>query len=432
MQKKSFVHEIGGSKKDLLIIFSLALILHSLFLLRPYETGDSYEYRTYASNIIKYNRFSYSENPPIVSSTFRTPVYPVFIAMVYSAFGMKDIFVYLAQVIISALTCLVMYFIAVNLFDRRIAFLAGIVITLHPFLGWFVSTLLTETLFTFLLSVTVLFILRAIKLNKIRLFFLSGILLGVTTLCKPTTLFLFIFVASALLFIFNKKDLAIKYIAILFIGFTVSLLPWTLRNYIVTKRFIPITTEGPANLYIATLDSGIFDDVKQNNFYAGGQRDTLFKRHLLNVHNDQALRQVSKEMWEKAIIKIKNNPLAFIFKRVKYQFYLWAGSNYMIETTWPEAISRRAYGIIIAKFIITVFLHIFPISMYLFAGWLLKSDWRKYLLVYLIPIYFAILHFPIHIEMRYSMPAYPYILIFCVYAILDLAARTKSKITGNN
>ncbi len=405
-------------KKDLLIIFFIALIFRLLFLLHPYETGDSCEYRLYALNMIKYHTFSYSREPPIIPSTHRTPVYPLFIAIIYSIFGVKDIFIYVIQALISTVTCLIIYFIALELFHKRIiAFLSGVAVALYPFLSWFVSTVMVETLFAFLLAATLLFIIWGVKTNSWKLFLTGGVLLGLTTLCKPTTQFLLLFIIFSLWFIYSNKELFFRNSLIFFVGFIICILPWTIRNFAITKQIIPITSQGLDNFYLATLDTSVFDDVAQNNFWIGGQRDALLKGYLSTVHNDSKNREVKKEMLGKAILNIKKNPLAFIARRLKCEFFLWAGSNYMIETTWSEAIRKHAYGIIIGKFIITIFLHIFPISMYLFAGWLLRNDWRKYLLVYSIPVYFAILHFPIHIEMRYSMPAYPYILIFCIYAL---------------
>ncbi len=69
-------------KKDLLIIFSVALLIRLLLLLHPYETGDSKEYRILASNLIKYSSFTYSSQPPISPTTHRTPIFPGFIYVV--------------------------------------------------------------------------------------------------------------------------------------------------------------------------------------------------------------------------------------------------------------------------------------------------------------------------------------------------------------
>lgn len=404
-------------KKDLLIIFSVALLIRALFLFHPYETGDSKEYRTLASNLIKYSSFTYSSQLPISPTTHRTPVFPGFIALIYLVFGMNDKFIYAAQAVISAISCLVVYFIALDLFSRKVAFWSAMAVALHPFMSWFVNTSMPETLFAFLLLVAIFSLSRAVKLNNNWLFLLGGILLGISALCRPTTKFMFLWVIFILLLIYRNKKVFLKYSMIFLVGFFLSVLPWCIRHYIVSKQVIFITSQGPDNLYLASLPGNVFDDVTQYDFSVGGSRDPLIMKAMLSEANDSELRQVKKDMWKKIIANISANPLAYIGNRIKCEFFLWVGSNYIISMNFSEALSRRLYGVLILKSFVVIFLHILPICMYFFAGWLLRKGWRKYLLVYSVPVYFAILHFPIHIEMRYSMPAYPYILIFCIYAI---------------
>jgi len=418
--------------KKILLIFLLAFFIRSLFLLNPFETADSDEYKLYATNLLRYHTFSSSKNPPILPSTFRTPIYPMFVTSIYFLFGTKDIFVYLFQVIIGSLTCIVLYFLTLDLFhNRKIATLTGLLCAMHPFLYFLTSSLMTETLFTFLLSVTILMLVKTNIYKSIKMCFCSGVFLGITTLCRPTTQFLPLFVLLIMVFILMNKKLFVRYSLIFILGFILSILPWVARNYIVTNEFIPISGGRGVNLYLATLNSEIYHDVKNFDAHDAANKDELYKRYIDNW-NTPGVIEIEREMWKKAIARIKKRPFEFMLKRLKIQPFLWVGSSYLINLNWSEVFKKDNYIIFFMKLFILLFFHILPILMYLFGGWLIRKKWKKYILVYFIPIYFALVYFPIHTEMRYSIPAYPYVLLFSSYVIYYFYKKFTRKISNGN
>ncbi|MBI4981625.1 MAG: glycosyltransferase family 39 protein [Candidatus Omnitrophica bacterium] len=408
-----------GTGKSLFIIFIAALVVRLLFLLSPVETGDSDEYRTYGENLVNYHIFSFSENNPKVPSTFRTPVYPFFIAVFYWLFGINDMPVFIVQCIISALTCLLVYFIALDLFDKRIAFGSGLICALHPFLSWTATTLMTETLFTFIFTGAVLLFVKAFRYQRALLFFIGGILLGAATLTKPTSQFFFVYVLVFLLLL-NPRKVFLKNAFVFLLGFVILLIPWGIRNYRVTGEFIPISSGGKGvNLYLATVNENVYDDVKQQECHITAQKDPLYAEYLMGLSSGRVI-YVEKKMWRAALVNIKNNPVSYILRRLRNHPFLWIGSSYLVRLSNSSLFKIGSFGLLILKFVIIFFLHLLPIVVFLLTGLFLRSQWKRFAFVYFVPFYFSFVHLPIHIETRYSIPAFPFILIFCFFGLCQI------------
>lgn len=93
-----------------------------------------------------------------------------------------------------------------------------------------------------------------------------GIILGILALVKPYML-IYPAVILAMQFLFKGKisKVLINNFCIITLSMIVIILPWTIRNYIVFDKFIPVSTNGGYNLYV------------NNNPYANGGWQDPFK-----------------------------------------------------------------------------------------------------------------------------------------------------------
>jgi 4-amino-4-deoxy-L-arabinose transferase-like glycosyltransferase len=143
----------------------LAWILIAGFLLRlilliassstELQIGDERQYVQLAANLVHGEGFALQPGRP---TSMRPPLYPLFIAGIWSLVGHESLqAVRGAQVVLSLLITVGVYVLALRLFDRRTALIASAIICFYPSFLFSGVLLLTEVLFTLLL---VLFVLQ--------------------------------------------------------------------------------------------------------------------------------------------------------------------------------------------------------------------------------------------------------------------------------
>ena len=181
-------------------------------------------------------------------SSWRAPAYPVFLAIIYKVFGHNYFIVRVIQAIMSALLCVLIFYIGAIAFSRKVGILSAAILAIYipNILGWEYTgpnLLLTENLATLLLAVLTLLTVK----HRSNIF--SGILIGAIVLTKPFFSFLPIFFFLVILhkerYLFKS---AMKKILPVVAGIMIIILPWTVRNYFVHKAFVPITTQGGEGL----------------------------------------------------------------------------------------------------------------------------------------------------------------------------------------
>src|SRR3989344_1031358 len=70
----------------LVLEFLVAGIILTRFGFNFYQGGDSPGYMTIAKNFVEHSVFSFNNVPPYAPTNFRTPGYPLFLALIYFIF----------------------------------------------------------------------------------------------------------------------------------------------------------------------------------------------------------------------------------------------------------------------------------------------------------------------------------------------------------
>ncbi len=238
------LNAIGTSiRKDksvrwLLIILLIAVTLRLLVLggiwpdrqkiLQP----DSGGYDRLGFNLAKHHTFSGSERAPFEPDVSRTPGYPLFLAIAYIIFGHAQFIVILVQELLGVITVYVTYRIGRVLFNRNVGLIAAGFMAVDVGQILYANQLLTETLFTLLLSLSMYYLITSLKENRTREGILAGIFLGLATLCRPVTFYLpaFLILIFALCHRTDWLSSLRRYL-ITIICFVAMLSPWLGRNY---------------------------------------------------------------------------------------------------------------------------------------------------------------------------------------------------------
>ena len=450
-----------NNNRGIITILILGLVLRLFFFAvsQPWEEsvlktkiliGDAKGYNRLANELIETGSLKSSSY-----SQFRTPGYPFFISIIYSIFGNKPWVVLLIQNFINAISLLGIFYLSRIFFNDNISYLSTILYTFDPLTIFYSNTLLTETLFSFILVYSIYSLFMGLKKERLKYFMISGILLGVCTLIRPITLY-FPFVMFAIIFIYQKTRRSFRYYAIIVFTllFTVTIIPWMIRNYI-NYGYLNLTSFKGYNLlyynatateYYKTGES--FRQIRKSftqkaKKYGAHGKDPSFKNS--EIYNIIA-KEYLLENW-KIYLPLHLRGMLVVFLDpgiVRICEYLGIKSKkfYVKYNVEYKNISGMIIGFFKLKPIFEILLSI-PVFIYLsitylgFAiGWIELIFKRKF--IYTISVITIIFYFTllpgIIGQARYRIPIVPFYIIISAYGLLKILEKWNIKLsrTENN
>lgn len=188
--------------------------------------------------------------------------YPVglsgFLGLLYKVFGSGNVVAPVVNAVLGALTVLVVHRLARHYLSESRARIAAAIAALHPGLIAYSAVVMTEPLAAFLLTSAAL--VAALFGPRWLGAVLSGLVLGLATLVRPSTL-----LAAPLLALMGPRPWwrALARAALASLLALVVVAPWTLRNCRVMDGCALVSTNGGWNLAIGAIsDSGRFDTLR--------------------------------------------------------------------------------------------------------------------------------------------------------------------------
>ncbi len=242
-------------------VFILAWIVRFVFnitVARNYtSTHDAYFYQLIARNLLTAHCFCIFPPVPTVD---RPPLWPATIAAIYGIFGPNEYFVRIFLCFVGAGSCVLIYLCAREIFNEAIGILAGIIAAIYPQLYLYDGWLDAESLYIFLLLAFAYSLLRLQRTGKWSWVIWSGVLLGLLSLERPNgVVVLGLFVVWMLLLLWKMLEtrrLKVRRMLLALLIAIVLIAPWTLRNYLLTRTFIPVTT-GEGTILIGSYNDAI-------------------------------------------------------------------------------------------------------------------------------------------------------------------------------
>jgi hypothetical protein len=190
-------------------------------------------------------------SPFRVHFIFYPPLYPYFVAILHRAFSSLSAVLW-AQAALGALLVPVVERVGRLAFSPRVGLLAAAAVAFYPDFVWFSAHFWSETLFVVLLWAAIERVLRSDAAGTTGAAAAGGVLWGLATLTRELTLYLAPF---ALLWLLRgevrrlRGSPAVRRAGAFALGLVLTLLPWTVRNAIVFRAFIPVSTMGASNLW---------------------------------------------------------------------------------------------------------------------------------------------------------------------------------------
>ncbi|HEY8231826.1 MAG TPA: glycosyltransferase family 39 protein [Vicinamibacteria bacterium] len=189
---------------------------------------------------------------------FYPPLYPYFIAVVWRLSGSLQAVLWV-QAAIGALVAPAVARVGARAFGTRVGLGAGVLAAVYPELVWFATRFWSETLFVVLLWWAIERTLAADSDGSPRTAATAGLLWALATLTRELALYL---VPLAALYLWRPRGAASGWRdwlrpsrarwaapAALVLTTVLAIAPWTIRNALVFRAFIPVSTMGGLNLW---------------------------------------------------------------------------------------------------------------------------------------------------------------------------------------
>ena len=186
------------------------------------------------------------------------PVLPTFLAIVYRVFGHDYRAARICQALLGGVLVLAMFWLADMFFGRKTAYLTALGTALYPPFIYLSGVLYAEHIYLLLIAITLCSLARWQQSRRRPWLVVAGILMGLTALCRPVFLAFFP-IAAAYVWWRAPSDAKLHCSLSVCVVAVATISPWTLRNAVVFKQFVPISTGSGLHLWRGNNDLSLGD-----------------------------------------------------------------------------------------------------------------------------------------------------------------------------
>jgi hypothetical protein len=327
---------------------------------------------------------------------FHPPLYPYFLALPLWLTGSLQAAKWL-QVAVSVLLVPAVGRVGMSAFGARVGLLAAALAAFYPELVWFAAHFWVETLFLTLAWWGFERLLAADAGARTGPALAAGALWGLAVLARETLLY---FVPLAALWLCWRRPAGGgRRAAALVLACALVVAPWTWRNWIAFRAFVPVSTAGGLNLFQGNAPLSrqeVYDE-----YYA-------VRGYLPQYHH--ALRRGLESIRDR-------QPTWLLEKLVEQMPMFWEA-----ESMAAIHVKRGAYGpvpvpwaVAIALLMVIPYLGLLPPFVAGVAG--ARYDRPRALLVAFL-VYYNLIHVVTHGFNRYRLPVMPVVFLFASWAVL--------------
>jgi hypothetical protein len=355
---------------------------------------------------------------------------PLFVGLVYLCLKFSanpPLMFALAQALLSSVTCLAIYWLAVELSRKRtVALLAALGVACYPVLILMVTVPASLTLHLAVLSWALAFTAPLARRSSVGYALAAGVLWGVMGLGRPAML---AFLPCILLWLTLNRDASRRWLRdgiVMIAAAALIVVPWTIRNAAVLGRFVPVATNG-----------GFVFWNGNNPFTTGSGHD---------VYTDKASQFLGRPVDAKlpAVMQWQPYPLPSDIQRQVEALpeteldrrLLQAGLDYMRQEprAWVALLGRKlvafwwfrenlgaAYEGSWTRYYRPLYVLTLGLTV---AGLALSlGQWRRYSLLYLFFGLTAVTYIAFEVLTRFRWEIEPFFLVFAALAVATLASR---------
>jgi 4-amino-4-deoxy-L-arabinose transferase-like glycosyltransferase len=407
----------------LVIVLAGALVRLALwgwFWNVPPHIWDEKDYNVLAINLVRHGEFSFTPGEP---TSIRPPLYPAVVAGVYSLFGVENYqAVRLLQVALSLLNVVLLYKLGSEVMSRRVGlWLAGFYCFYPSMLG-FNNLLLTEVLFTLLLSAACYAVVLFYRRNAVLYLGLAGLLLGLAALTRSIVWLSPPLLAGYVLLTwkagFGRRLLAA---GALLLAFGVTIAPWAVRNTRLQKTFLTIDCMGGRNFMMGNY---LYTPLYRSWDAVALEDEQSWVHEIASAHPaaEQITQgQIDKIAMGKAIQFIREHPALTLQRDTVKFFDFWglerelvAGSAQGFFGPVPRPVTLALSVVIFGGYAALLALGVF--GMFLAP----PGDRRIHWFFLLVILFICGMHTLVFGHSRYHLPLMPLVLLYAASAVVNV------------
>jgi 4-amino-4-deoxy-L-arabinose transferase-like glycosyltransferase len=413
----------------LVVAAVVRLLLWGWFHGLPIRIVDEKDYNGIALNLVRHGEYALE---PGIPTSLRPPLYPALVAGIYILCGEENFqAVRLVQVILSLITLLLLYGLGIEIASRQLGlWLAGLY-AFYPTLLGFNNLLLTEVMFTLLLTAACYTLVRAYHRDQVSWLAGTGLLLGLGALTR-SILWLFPVVLAPWLLLTWKGSFArrLAAIAILIVPFVAPIAPWAHRCSRLEKTFIPIDVMSGRNLMLGNYQyTPLYRS--WDAIALKGEKEWIAEVLATSTLEERGTQgRLDKLAMKRGLKFMRENP-GLTFQRDVVKFFdfwglereLVAGAGAGFFGSIPRVAIVILAGLITVSYLLVLFLGIFGLFL------APPEDWRIHGFFVLLMAFICGIHTLVFAHSRYHLPLIPILLVYTARAIIErraIWARRKS------
>jgi len=276
--------------------------------------------------------------------------------------------------------------------------------------------------------------------NKLFGYLIIGLILGALTMIRPS--FSLIVFPIIIGLTFERKfyvSLAHFWQTLLIaifilIGFSVFLSPWLIRNQLLSHQLL-LGSGGSESIYWSVRQY----KGTTNYDFTNGQWETVYspKKEEIAAKVDDKIEQLQNSTLEE-----KKSPNPITKELMKAEMWENALGEELKQLTLGEVLANipnrvfHLWGMIPPDYHFTSFtincripkLQVWIMSLLSISGLILKKrDLLKDWTLWILPLYITFVHLIFHVEARYSVPAYPFMLIYSAVGLIGIFSLIKER-----
>ncbi len=409
------------NKKDIIavfLIFALALFARAAYL-KDYRTTEAYPVLTYSDS---YSYFLWGKDIAGMdvlggSAFMKWPLYAYFVGFLFRIFGIHATMVYALQFVLGVINCILVYFIAKIIFNRRVALLAGLLCAWYALFVFYDGLLMYTSLSLFLNSLFFLLMLYIQRHPTKSSLFLAGILLGVCAITQGSIIIFGLLAVAWILWQNRQIFKGLFYGLLCFMaGLSIIIGAVTIRNYLVEKDIVLIAGNTGINFYLGNNPeaNGLFHTP---SFITPNQEDMFRDAKLIakiSAGRDLKTSEVSRFWFNKSLDFIKHNPRKYAALMLKKIGYLYSPREPMHDVEFEQVFDKAK----IFRFMLTSLSLIMPFC--LLGLFLNLKDFKKTSLLYFLLITQSLAIVLFFVTSRYRQVIVPFLIIFASSAVIYL------------
>lgn len=352
------------------------------------------------------------DNPP-PGTAFVAPGYPVLLAAVYALAPISDVYlaVYIVQAVIGALGCLFTFYLARRVFRSTfVGWLALIASAVSYFLVSAVVRIEPAVLAGTLVTASVLTIVGAADTASFWRHLVAGIVAGLTVLVVPAYLIVLPFAYLWTLAYgtgSGGKRFGLSLVSVLFFALTVA--PWTVRNWRVFGRAVPIADSFGYHFYVGNNPLATGDERADDGRLIVAR--ALHENRLTVLETDNEVDRfgdLARQGWQWLVA----NPDRSVELRLRAYAFFWTGRDAWLDRklTYQHPLALPVTLLMFVLALVGVGARKTPRQRNL--------AWMIYVVLLVYPLPYAVTHATTRPILRLALD--PLLLILAAYAVATL------------